>query len=398
MIYSEIAGHENLIENLRNMVQAGRMPHAVLFSEQSGCGALPLALATIQFMFCRTRKALASGEDNPLVKGLFGDQPDNLPTQDSCQVCSSCIKVRNLTHPDFHFVFPINTTQIVEKGKKAPMDSYYDIFRTLVKENPYFSEEDLYRAMELDNKMGLIGVNEAAWLINRLSFTSYEGGEKVVLILFPERMNLEAANKLLKSIEEPTEDTYFFLITNAPGKIIQTIRSRCRLIEVPPIDKESLAKAIAEKYRMDDKKALLWAECSQGSFGRAMQLIESSEEETEDFEDFISLMKLALDKDLPSLVSFAGDLAKRGKEAQKNFCRSALKNLRQMYLLNLGEENLAYMNPNQAEQIKDLAGRLDKKNFEKYYDIFNDTIECIERNVNAKFIFGDLCNTLYLNT
>ena len=56
------------------------------------------------------------------------------------------------------------------------------------------------------------------------------------------------------------------------------------------------------------------------------------------------------------------------------------------------------MNPNQAEQIKDLAGRLDKKNFEKYYDIFNDTIECIERNVNAKFIFGDLCNTLYLNT
>lgn len=57
MIFSEIAGHENLVENLRNMVQAGRMPHAVLFSEQSGCGALPLALATIQFMFCRTRKA-----------------------------------------------------------------------------------------------------------------------------------------------------------------------------------------------------------------------------------------------------------------------------------------------------------------------------------------------------
>lgn len=398
MIFSEIAGHRELVENLRNMVQAGRMPHAVLFSEQSGCGALPLALATIQYMFCRTRKALASGEDNPLVKGLFGDEPDNLPTQDSCQVCSSCIKVRNLTHPDFHFVFPINTTQIVEKGKKAAMDAYYEIFRSLVKENPYFSEEDLYRAMELENKMGLIGVNEAAWLINRLNFTSYEGGEKVVLILFPERMNLEAANKLLKSIEEPTEDTYFFLITNAPGKIIQTIRSRCRLIEVPPISKEDLAKAIAEKYKMDEKEAALWASTAQGSFGKAMQLIESSEGETEDFEDFTSLMNLALDKDLPALISFGADLSKKGKEAQKNFCRNSLKLLRQMYMLSLGEENLAYMNPNQAEEIKALATRLNSENFGKYYDIFNDTIECIERNVNAKFIFGDLCNVLYLNT
>ena len=139
-----------MIEKLRGMVQGGRMPHAVLFSEQSGCGALPLALATIQYMFCRTRKALASGEDNPLVKGLFGDEPQELPTEDSCQVCSSCIKVRNLTLPDFHFVFPINTTQLVEKGKKAPIDAYYEIFRNLVKENPYFSEEDLYAALELE--------------------------------------------------------------------------------------------------------------------------------------------------------------------------------------------------------------------------------------------------------
>ena len=398
MIFSEVAGHRELIEILRNMVQAGRMPHALLFSEQSGCGALPLALATIQYMFCRTRKAIASGEDNPLVKGLFGDEPDNLPVDDSCQVCSSCIKVRNLTHPDFHFIFPINTTQAVEKGKKVAIDAYYDIFRELVKRNPYFSEEDLYRAMELDNKMGLIGVSEASWLINRLSFSAYEGGEKVVLMLFPERMNLEAANKLLKSIEEPTEDTYFFLITNAPGKIIQTIRSRCRLIEVPPIAREDLAKAIAEKYRMDEKEAALWASTAQGSFGRAMQLIESSEGDSEDFEDFSTLMGLALDKDLPALVGFGTELSRRGKESQKNFCRSSLKILRQMYMLKLGKEDLAYLNPTQAEEIKALAARLKSENFSKYYELFNSTIECIERNVNAKFIFSDLCNTLFLNT
>ena len=294
-------------------------------------------------------------------------------------------------------MFPINTTQLVEKGKKAPIDAYYEIFRELVKKNPYFSEQDLYNAMELENKMGLIGVNEANWLINRLSFSAYEGGDKVVLIMFPERMNLEAANKLLKSIEEPTEDTYFFLITNAPGKIIQTIRSRCRLIEVPPIENEALAAALAEKYKMDPEKAAMWASCAQGSFGRAIELIEESEADSEDFSDFSSLMRLAQEKNLPGLINLAAELARRGKEAQKNFCRSALKILRQMYVIKLGKEDIAYLNPNQREEIEALAKNLKAEGFEQYYAIFNDTIECIERNVNAKFVFSDLCNALYQN-
>ncbi len=398
MIFSEIAGHKDLAEMLKSMVQKGRMPHAMLFAEQSGCGALPLVLATVQFMFCRARKALAGGDEKWLLKGLFGDNPETAaPTTDSCEICSSCIKIRNLSHPDFHFVFPINTTQLVEKGKKAPIDAYYEIFRELVKKNPYFSEQDLYNAMELENKMGLIGVNEANWLINRLSFSAYEGGDKVVLIMFPERMNLEAANKLLKSIEEPTEDTYFFLITNAPGKIIQTIRSRCRLIEVPPIENEALAAALAEKYKMDPEKAAMWASCAQGSFGRAIELIEESEADSEDFSDFSSLMRLAQEKNLPGLINLAADLARRGKEAQKNFCRSALKILRQMYVIKLGKEDIAYLNPNQREEIEALAKNLKAEGFEQYYAIFNDTIECIERNVNAKFVFSDLCNALYQN-
>ena len=109
-------------------------------------------------------------------------------------------------------------------------------------------------------------------------------------------------------------------------------------------------------------------------------------------------MGLALDKDLPALVGFGTELSRRGKESQKNFCRSSLKILRQMYMLKLGKEDLAYLNPTQAEEIKALSARLKSENFSKYYELFNSTIECIERNVNAKFIFSDLCNTLFLNT
>ena len=105
---------------------------------------------------------------------------------------------------------------------------------------------------------------------------------------------------------------------------------------------------------------------------------------------------MARDKDLPGLITAAAELARKGKEAQKNFCRSALKILRQMYVIKLDKEEIAYLNPNQKEEIEALAENLKAESFEKYYGIFNDTIECIERNVNAKLVFSDLCNALYL--
>ena len=147
----------------------------------------------------------------------------------------------------------------------ANIDAYYDIFRKLVIKNPYFSEQELYKEMKLENKMGLIGVSEANWIMERLSYTAFEGGSRVVIILFPERMNQEAANKLLKSIEEPSSETYFFMITCAPGKIIKTIRSRSRLVEVPPIETNTLAAEISQRFKLPFDKALLWAKSSQGS-------------------------------------------------------------------------------------------------------------------------------------
>lgn len=397
MVFSEIIGQKELVKSLKELVDNNRVPHSLLFSEEPGYGALSLVLALTQYLFCKTRRALASGDDTWVIKGLFGDEPTSLPKGDSCQVCSSCIKIRNLTHPDFHFLFPINTTQLVEKGKKVAIDQYYEIFRSLVNSNVYFKEQELYNAMELENKMGLIGVNEAAWLINKLSFTPYEGGNKVVLVMFPERMNAEAANKLLKSIEEPTSNTYFFMVTHNQNAILKTIRSRCRLIEVPPIEKEELQNAIAQKYKIEPQEALEWARCSQGSMGKAIELIDQSEEEKADFEEFTQLFKIAAQGDLVQMIALSQELAKLSKERQKQFCKNSLKLLRQLYLYKLGSGDLAYSNPGQVEEIEQISKGLPIDFFEKGYSIFNKTIEHIQQNVNAKMNFCNMCNSLYIN-
>lgn len=394
MKFSDLTGHKEIIENLRNMVDNDRVPHAILFSEQPGCGALPLVLALVQYMFCKGKY----GE--PIdTGGLFEEAAPEKPAiggNDACGHCRACKKIEDLVHPDLHFIFPINTSDLVEKGKKAPIDMFYTLFRELVKENPYFSEQDLYRKLGLENKLGIIGVPEASWIINKLSFSAYEGGDKVVLLMFPERMNAEASNKLLKSIEEPAPGTFFFFITNAPGKIITTIRSRCRLIEVPPIDETSMAEGLKRQFNIDDGAAKMWAGCSLGSYGKAVELIGHDAESGENYSNFISLLNLCLDKNLPELLSLGNDLAAMGKEEQKAFCINALETIREMHAMKIGVPEISYANPAHKEELEKMSFNLELSFLHFCTEYLNNTISCIERNVNAKFAFCDLCNRLYL--
>ena len=123
MPFSEILGHTEIIANLRNMVDSGRMPHALLFTEKPGCGALSLALATLEYMFCTHKQE-----------------------EDSCHQCSSCSKISKLVHPDIHFTFPINVSTTIGSDKRGEPELFYPAWRQLVKENPYFSESDMYKA------------------------------------------------------------------------------------------------------------------------------------------------------------------------------------------------------------------------------------------------------------
>ena len=134
MPFSEILGHTDIVANLRNMVDSDRMPHALLFTEKPGCGALPLALATLEYMFSRGR--------NP--------------------------KVAKLVHPDVHFTFPINVSTTIGGDKRGELEQFYPAWRELVLGNPYFSETDLYKAFGIENKLGTISVAEASSIMKKL--------------------------------------------------------------------------------------------------------------------------------------------------------------------------------------------------------------------------------------
>lgn len=401
MRFSDVIGGTSIIEKLRTMVDNDRLPHAVLFSEHPGCGAFPIVLALTQYLFCRRRNG-KPGEVRADEGGFFGTVQDvqsadkqEKPT-DSCGKCTSCGKVNNLVHPDVFFLFPINTTLLVEKGKKAPMDMYYTLFRELAKENPYFSEQDLYDKLGIENKLGIIGVSEAAWVMNKLSYSAYEGGDKVAIILWPERMNAEASNKLLKSIEEPGPGTFFFLVTNAPERIIKTIKSRCELIEIPPVPQDAIKEALEKNCKLSEEEAGVLAASVSGSYGRAADLAAGRENRKENCSCFMNMLECCREKDLPGLLSSGAEIAAGGKEGQRTFCKDSLEVIRTLYMLKHNMPQISYVNPADKEALTRVSKTLDEEFIKKSYEIFNNAMECIERNVNAKFIFCDLCNNLYL--
>ena len=374
MQFSQVIGQKEILDNLRSMVDSERMPHALLFTEKAGYGALTVALATLQYMYCNDRH---NGE--------------------SCGKCSNCIKISKLVHPDIHFTFPINVSTTIGGDKRGEVENFYQAWRELVKENPYFGEQQLYKAFGIENKLGTISVAEASSIMKKLSLSAYEGGAKVMLIMFPERMNTEAANKLLKSLEEPRSGTYYFLISHNPEKIITTVLSRCRIVQLPPIDSHDLQEHLQQNDGLPVQDAQFWAKCSAGSYGKALELMAREEEQSGNYNTFISILEKGINKDLAGMMDIWEQVASYGKEVQKQICLEGSEILRKLYMISLQMESISYTSAKEMEQLSALQKRIKDDFYRKGYGYLNNAMECIERNVNPKFIFCDLCNRIYYN-
>jgi DNA polymerase III, gamma/tau subunits len=171
-------------------------------------------------------------------------------------------------------------------------------------------------------------------------------------------MNAESSNKLLKSIEEPGDNTYFILISQNRLKIIPTILSRCRIIEIPPIDSNTLADELVKLKGIGEKEAQFIAKYSGGSYGNAINITQSLEKSNENFNIFISILNSALSKDLVKLIELGEQLAGLGRETQKKFCIDALEIIRKLYVFSLGVDDISYIPDDKLIIYKDISQKI----------------------------------------
>ena len=325
MTFAQVPGNEDVKKALIGMVDAGRVPHALLFHEDDGGGAFPLALAFLQYLYCRER----SGGD-------------------ACGHCPSCGKISKLIHPDVHFVFPTAAGTLSEQ--------YMEPLRRLVAGHPAFREAELQEALGIEGKVPLIAVAESRRLLEKLSLTALEGGYRAVVIYLPERMNAEAANRLLKMIEEPPLQTQFILIAHQLEKVLTTIASRCQRIRIQPSGTAG-AETFADAELLDE------------------------------------LMEALLKKDLTGALEASERIAALpSRESARAFCIFAADRFRQMFLCQQGIAGAGEISP----QARRWAAGCRKSFPRQALEVLDRAQTLIGRNVNLKILFTDMADRMFL--
>lgn len=209
-----ISGQPRVVSVLMSALQKGRPHHAYLFDGPEGVGKASCARALFATLNCLEPPALGA----------------------ACGSCSSCSKIASNSHPDLIF-FDMTLSGLAEEAERV---------------------------------------------IRRLQFPPYEGRVQMVLFdpadHFTAPTAVTAANRLLKTLEEPRPATHFVLVTTAASSLLQTLRSRCQRLRFGPLSDADLAAALREKFDASDADIATVGKLSQGSLGRAVRFLSDREQ------------------------------------------------------------------------------------------------------------------------
>lgn len=366
MKFNWVAGQDATKEGLRKLVEENKIPHALMLLGNEGVGQLALSIAFAGYIFCNQRTS-----------------------EDRCGTCPSCKKVNQLIHPDLHFSFPF-------AGSKEVSDHFLPKWRTMMMErNGYFSFNDWMRALEVENKQGNINKDECVNILKKLSLKTFEGPKKIMIIWLPEYLGNEA-NRLLKLIEEPPDNTVFILATENSEAILPTILSRCQLFKLNPVRVEDVFDKLKLYYPEEQGGKLKSAAMrSEGKLSQALKIVKQEVDNVDSF--FLDWFRKCYKGNGIELVEWVDVFIKHGREEQKRFFKYGLHFTRELMLYFCGMEGLNMASEGEEKVFEKMVenGIIDLDKIDLISGLFSETSYSIERNANPKILFLDVSIALH---
>jgi DNA polymerase-3 subunit delta' len=407
MQFKDIIGQQPVKEQLVQLIQQNRLSHALLFLGKEGSGALSLAISFAQYIVCTSAKEVAQ-KSSP---GLFGEAPSSPSPSgegrgeaDSCGICPACTKADKLIHPDIHFSYPVVTKK---PGEKPVSTDYISEWREFVCGYPYGNIYDWLQFIGAENKQGNITAQECNEINHKLSLKAFESQYKILIMWMPEFLGKEG-NKLLKLIEEPPPDTLFIFVAEDESAILPTILSRTQLVKIPALTDDEIEEALITRGKVENTKARQIAGVCAGNYRESLQMLQHAEE------DWQSLLREWLNaiakNNTAAQIKWIDEIARLGREKQKQFLRYFIHLLEQAVRVRMIEESTSIKTPfsNMPEKAhpddrfgreKDFAIRLNKLcSLSAQQAIITELDKAtyyIERNAHAKMLFHALCIRLF---
>ena len=224
-MFSKLVGNEHVKQTLGRLIAKGRVPNSLLFAGDEGVGKLEFAIELARAFVCT----------DPTDGG------------EGCGVCPACRRVDSFVIP------PEPTDKNKDEFKKVFFGGHSDVGKVVA-----------YKR--------LILVDAIRDLERHANFLPNEAKARFFIIDAADKMNDQAANALLKTLEEPPPTSHIFLITSRPDSLLPTIRSRCQTLRFAPVEAAEIEKYLVDEKAYTHDEARLAARLSRGSIGRAVSI------------------------------------------------------------------------------------------------------------------------------
>ena len=371
MQFTDVIGQHEARERLLRLVTEHRVPHAMLFTGPEGSGKLALALAFASY--------------------LLGERYEGKSVLDSAAAVTNAeAMLRKFEHPDLHFSYPVIRPKGSSSERKVTSDDFAAEWRQLLKGGAYFTMNRWMALMGAENQQSAIFEAESDLLSHKLNMKSSMGGYKISVVWLAERMNVECSNKLLKLLEEPPQKTVFLLVSEAPGQLLETIRSRVQRFDVRRISDEDIEQALTQSRGIDAADARRIARSAGGNWLKALEALDADNENRQFFSLFVMLMRKAYVHDVKELKHWSEAVSTFGREKQLRMLAYFLRMVRENFVYNFRQSELCYMSTEEEEFAKNFARFINERNVVDISQRLQRVIRDIGQNANGKIQFFNL--------
>jgi len=333
-MFSHLIGNDDAKETLRRLLSSGRLPGSLLFTGEAGVGKKLFALELAKVLNCRNREGI-----------------------EACDECSSCKRISRSTFPPFR-------------------DDDEDKARLVWSEHADVAMVRPYKQ--------IIRVGPIRELEREANFRPFEGAARIFIIEDADYMNDQAANALLKTLEEPEPTTHLILTTTNPTALPATVRSRCQTIQFAPIAAEHIERFLIEKKGAARKDAQLLARTSRGSLGRACEAdVDSYRDRREAMMHVLRSLTITGDK-VELLRSAEGLAASKDRDDYEQLLDVFEALIRDAWALSLGRSAEAIVNIDVARELQQVADELRSSQAAAWLTQIEELRGTLEVNINRK--------------
>lgn len=376
MLFKDVLADNDLKRKLVDLAREGRSPHAQFFLAQPGSHALALAVALGQYLCC-----------------------ENPGEHDSCGECPSCKQFAKLSHPDLHLYFPNCTTKEVKKDPESAL--LLNEFREYVLEKDFHVDINSWISkLEGENKQPTINIRDCSNILHFNNLQSHQNGFKIYVLWCVDRLYHDAAPKLLKTLEEPESKSVFFLISEEPDKILNTILSRTQLVKIPRLTDADIARKLQQVHpELSSEEASDIALLAEGNYNKAMHIADDNQEQALMLHQFDVLFGSAVamaQRKPPAAIQYdrvvevVTAVVAEGREYQKQYVQLVLRMLRNLLLQNLPNQGMLKVTHQEQAVLAKYQGLTTLKQISSLSDLCNTALYHITRNGNTSLVLTDL--------